>query len=131
MRGRFTCGLPSGQGVIELAGGARYEGGLWQGRPHGVGLLSACGVLHEGGFVNGQRWGAGVERFDEEASGGARSLKGAWAHDLPAAAAVLQTGDGCRLTAKWRGGAPEGRALLEMPSGKNVSRVRVRVRVRV
>ena len=77
-------------------------------------------MLHEGGFVNGQRWGAGVERFDEEASGGARSLKGVWAHDLAAAAAVLQTGDGCRLHAQWRGGAPEGHARLEMPSGKNV-----------
>ena len=54
-----------------------------------------------------------------------------WMYEDQSALPVLQNGDGCRLTAKWRGGAPEGRALLEMPSGKNVSRVRVRVRVRV
>lgn len=53
-------------------------------------------------------------------SGGGRSLKGVWAHDFAAAAAVLQTGDGCRLSAQWHGGAPEGAARLELPSGATV-----------
>ena len=43
-----------------------------------------------------------------------------WAHDFAASAAVLQTGDGSRLSAQWHGGAPEGAARLELPSGATV-----------
>ncbi len=115
VRGHFSCGEPSGRCVIEYESGARYEGPVWCGRPHGVGVLIAEGVSYEGSFVLGEKWGEGIERFDQGSS-----LKCVWARNLPNAAGKLITKDGGRVQGRWVDGAPEGAVRLTLPNGNVV-----------
>jgi len=59
--GELLAGVPHGKGILRRTDGAVYEGEFQGGRPHGQGVLrSKDGAVHEGSFVAGRRTGAGT-----------------------------------------------------------------------
>ncbi len=100
----WPAGSPDGPGTLHFPGGSRYTGEFAAGEMTGQGRLEhpadpaagSAALAYEGGFLQGRAHGAGVMTLGGGAGGRVEA----------------------RLTGEWRGGLPDGRALLEEPHGK-------------